>query len=305
MTVNRSSGSKKTPAPTPQSRRSARQQRIASREASRALARAGTRGSSGGNKNMLIATLAVILVAAVVVGFAWFVSRPAGFSQNPIAPGEKQVTPTGLHVDGRTLGNADAPVTVHLWEDFRCSACAGFYLDVEPKLVTDFIESGKIKLVYHDFLRIDLNDGATASRDAANAARCAADEGQFWKYHDWLFANQDPMEDPKAFSLDRLILIAKSAGIDSGTFESCVRDGAHNQDVIAESSSQSQSMSTPTVYVNDTKLASSSYADVAAAINTALGIAPSASPSVSSSASISASASGSVAPSASVSASAS
>ena len=39
-------------------------------------------------------------------------------------------------LDGRTIGNADAPVTLEVWEDYQCPVCARHSLTVEPVLVS-------------------------------------------------------------------------------------------------------------------------------------------------------------------------
>jgi protein-disulfide isomerase len=294
MSSNRQPGrSSKQPVP-PTTRRSARQERLANRRSKRDLYRASTRGTSGGN-SILIWTGAAVAIAVVVIGAALLLTQngsgtPTG---TPIAPGI--VTPSNIPQNGQTLGAANAPVTLDVYSDFRCSGCFSFYSGAEPKLIANFVAKGTVKLVYHDVLQIDriaTQQGfpTNASRDAANAAMCAADEGKFWTYHDWLFSNSDPNEQPEAFSIDRLIEIAKAAGIDNAAFESCVRNGQHNADVVAQDGARPSGVNaTPTIFVNGTLVSSSlgsnyqpSYDEIVAAINAALaGASPSASASAS------------------------
>jgi protein-disulfide isomerase len=263
----------------PTSRRSARQQRLASREANRNLARAGTGGSNGGRGSLMMWSLVAVVIAAVLVGSAIFLSSQGKGSAvgAPIAPGV--LTPATIPSSGRTLGNPDAKVTIDLWGDFRCTACFVFAVEgTEKKLIDEYVTPGKAKLVWHDFTIIDLNQGNNASRDAANAARCAADQGKFWTMHDWLYANQDPGESPESFSKARLSDIAKSAGMDMGKFQPCLDDGTHNDAVAAESGGRpTEIQSTPSVFING-KLTDLRYESLKAAIDAALGI-PAASPS--------------------------
>jgi len=316
MTSNSPSGPRPTGGSVPPtSRRSARQQRLASREANRAIARAGTRGTGGSNRSFLMYTFGALLVAAVVIAGAWYVTQqksttPSAFS-DPIPPQPSIATPTNIPTDGRTLGDPNAPHTMDMWEDFQCTACQVFTLDVEPQVVTNFVATGKLKLVYHDFLTID-QAGETESLDAANAALCANDQGQFWTYHDWIFANQYS-ENSGAFTKDRLKAIGQAAGIKNlSTFDSCVDNGAHNAEVQGEQTQVQSSWSgTPTLIVDGGTPISfdGTYDTVASAIDAALGISASPSPGASGSASASAGASGSAgastspAPSASASAS--
>jgi protein-disulfide isomerase len=129
----------------------------------------------------------------------------------------------------------------------------------------------------HDFIVIDSNTGGQESADAANAARCAADQGKFWAYQDWLWANQDA-EGSGVFSQDRLIQIGRLAGLDMTSFQSCVQGGAHLADVRTESASaQSASIvATPAILVQGQVVPAYDYATVAAAID---GVLPTASPS--------------------------
>ena len=120
-------------------------------------------------------------------------------------------------------------------------------------LVKNYVAPGKVKLVWKDRLIIDEIRGGTASRDAANAAFCAADQGKFWTMHDWLYANQSSSEDPAAFSPARLSDIGKAAGMDMTLFQPCLDQGTHDSDITAANKVAALTInSTPTVYVNGT-----------------------------------------------------
>lgn len=295
MTTNRPAGrpSIGNSAP-PTSRRSARQQRLANREASRAITRASTSGSGGGGMSSLIlwSVVGVVVAVLVVVGLVLVSQSKSNNSGAPTAPGV--VTPTTITSNDRTLGNANAPVAIDLYSDFRCSYCLMFTVEgTEKNLVENYVATGKAKLVYHDFLTIDA-DGTNASRDAANAAWCAADQGKFWTMHDWLYANQGPSEDASAFTKSRLAEIAKAAGLDMSKFQPCLDSGTHNDAIAAEQTSKlAEVKGTPTVYVNgklvvnNSQVSSYTYADIKAAID---GIGASPAPSASVVPSVSASA---------------
>jgi protein-disulfide isomerase len=252
MTSNRPAGrpSSGNSAP-PTSRRSARQQRLANREANRAITRASTRGSGGGGMNSLILwSVVAAVVAVVVVGGLLLASQSkSDTSGAPIAPGV--VTPTTIPWNDRTLGNANAPVTIDLYGDFRCSACLVFTLEgTEKNVVDNYVATGKAKLVWHDYLTID-RPGITSSRDAANAGWCAADQNKFWTMHDWLYANQSADETSASFPLSRLSEIAKAAGMDMAKFQPCLDGGTHNDAIAAEQTNKPAEVTgTPTVFVN-------------------------------------------------------
>jgi protein-disulfide isomerase len=280
MTQSRPNGRPSAPGKNapPTSRRSARQQRLANREANRALARASTSGSSGGGLGTLMLWTAIaVVIGVVVIGGAFLLTSKPGAAAlgSPLPP--HVTTPPGIPENGRTLGSADAKVTIDVWEDFRCTSCFDFTMDAEPQLVTNYIQTGKAKLVYHDFLVIDgKQPGVTESRDAANAGLCANDQGKFWTLHDWLFTNQSPRENPGAFTLDRLVEIGKDAGLDMSKFEPCVRTGNHLAEVASEQSAvPTDATGTPAVYINGKLVTDFSYAGISAAIDAVLNPSPS------------------------------
>jgi protein-disulfide isomerase len=264
----------------PASRRSARQQRLANREANRNLNRAATRGSSGSNGSLLLYTIAAIVIAAIVVVGALLLTNQSTAKQtlgSPNAPVGSAITPVTITTNGLTLGNADAKHTIDLWEDFQCPGCRDFTVETEPQVVANYVQTGKAKLVWHDFLVIDSSTGGTESLDSANAARCAADQGMFWTYHDWLYANQYA-EGSGAFTKGRLKTIGQQAGIkDSTKFNTCVDSGTHNADVQAEQSQiPAGSTGTPTMIIDGgAPFTPGNYATVSAALDQALGVTPS------------------------------
>lgn len=70
------------------------------------------------------------------------------------------------------------------------------------------------------------------SVQAASAAACAADQGEFWRYHDTLYANQGD-EQSGAYSSDRLKEMAKEIGLNESTFNTCLDSGQHADEVAA------------------------------------------------------------------------
>jgi len=81
-------------------------------------------------------------------------------------------------------GNASASVVVVEFSDFQCPFCKSAESTVK-KILSDY--SGKIKFVYMDFPLTQIHRFADR---AANAARCANEQGKFWEYHDLLFERQ-------------------------------------------------------------------------------------------------------------------
>jgi protein-disulfide isomerase len=217
-----------------------------------------------------------VLVGVLVVGFLVLQNR----APTTIAEPAKTTSPTLAR--GRTLGVAAAPVKLDVWSDFQCPGCLQFWTSIEPNIVSTFVASGQVQLVYHDFTFI-----GPESLAAAVGANCADKQGKFWPYHDLLYANQGN-ENSGAFSQDRLASMAVQAGLDSTAWTTCIADPAVSQAVKDETAAGQKAgvKGTPTLFVNGTNLPSFGYEVVSAAIRTALAAAsPGGSPSASATAS--------------------
>lgn len=102
-----------------------------------------------------------------------------------------------------TLGLSVAPVTVVVYADFQCPFCDRFFKDSEKNIRDTYVKDNTVQLVYRDFAFL----GPESSK-AAEAARCAGEQGQFWEYHDYLYNHQNG-ENRGAFANANLKSFAK------------------------------------------------------------------------------------------------
>lgn len=89
---------------------------------------------------------------------------------------------TVLIDDDRVLGSADAPVLMVVFGDFLCEFCGEFAKEVMPRIKADFINPGKVRFVFRDFVP----PTHALAIPAAAAVSCAED---FWQAHDLLYEN--------------------------------------------------------------------------------------------------------------------
>ncbi len=245
MTANR-----KPNANTPDTRRERRAAQRSERSGQRNAPRKGAQPAW--RSPIALMTGAALLVGIVVIAFA-FVSKPAG----PASPSGGLIAPTTTIptelVDGRSMGYAEAPVTLDIWADFQCPYCGQVARLIEPALIDQYVVPGYVRLVFHDlaFLGQSSSSGWDESVEAASAARCAADQGLFWQMHDWLFANQAG-ENAGGFAEDRLRSIAEAAGLDMGAYDSCMAAGDKQASVESDTSDEFAAgiHSTPTIKLN-------------------------------------------------------
>ncbi len=159
--------------------------------------------------------------------------------------------PAGIQ-DGNALGAANAPVVMEVWGDFQCPICAQHSLNVEPSLVGSYLIPGKLRIVHHD---IDILGGGTdESRLPAIGGVCAAQQGKYWDYAHWVFANQQG-ERQGGFRRERLLQIADAAGMTEPAFTTCL-DSQAAADAFNATQAQGQQLgisSTPTMLLNGTR----------------------------------------------------
>jgi protein-disulfide isomerase len=125
-----------------------------------------------------------------------------------------------VSTDGTPVrGAANAPVTIVEFSDFECPFCKQAHPTVKQVLER---YPGKVRLAYRDF---PLDSIHPQARRAAEAARCASDQGKFWEYHDVLFS-QSPQ-----LALEDLRRYAGQVGLDVTKFDGCLAAGVHKSAV--------------------------------------------------------------------------
>jgi protein-disulfide isomerase len=196
-------------------------------------------------KQRLYIILGIIAVALVI---ALIIIIPSLVPAGDIA----QITPV-VHplVDGRSLGDPNAPVKVDIYADFQCPACKSFAEDIEPRIIEKYVANGDIFITFRHFPFLD--DGAVRkeSDQAANASMCAADQDRFWDYHAILFANWNG-ENQNAFSDKRLVAMAESIGLEMDAFNTCFQANTFKDEIETDLAAGRMKgvTGTPSVFVN-------------------------------------------------------
>ena len=171
-------------------------------------------------------------------------ATPAASSQAalPVAQSGPPADP-----NDRMLGKADAPITIIEYASFTCPHCADFDANTLPKLKSDWIDTGKARLIFRDF-PLD----AAAVR-AAQLARCAPPD-QFYAFVDELFHTQ--MTWAVGGKVDaNLNKLAKLSGMTDDQFNACMSDDAGKKRVLdsrLQAEQQFKVESTPTFVINGT-----------------------------------------------------
>ena len=89
---------------------------------------------------------------------------------------------------GKSMGNPNAPLRMDLFDDFTCPHCKMLHEQLLPKIVADFVTTGKAYLVFHEFTLT--GPGHEHSKTASMYAAAAARVGKYQAVSDALFATQ-------------------------------------------------------------------------------------------------------------------
>jgi protein-disulfide isomerase len=131
------------------------------------------------------------------------------------------LTPPKVQVSfdpARLRGDPKAPVTIVEFSDFQCPYCRKAEAAVKEVLAR---HPGEVRLAYRDFPLRQIHPDA---QSAAEASRCAEEQGKFWEFHDALFVA------PKA-DRETQLQVVRSLGLDEEKFDSCLSGGLYKEQI--------------------------------------------------------------------------
>ena len=152
--------------------------------------------------------------------------------------------------DDRILGHPEAPITIVEYASLTCPHCAHFANDILPEIKKEWIDTGKAKLVLRDF---PLDEPALR---AAMIARCAPPD-RYYAFADTFFAAQEKWVRSTDYR-EALARLAKLGGMGKEEFDACLANTALENKIVEGRLKASQELevnSTPTFFVNGSKLA--------------------------------------------------
>jgi protein-disulfide isomerase len=153
------------------------------------------------------------------------------------------VDPTAVKVDasrGFTRGAENAQVSIVEFSDFQCPFCKAATTTMHH-LMDQY--AGKVRWVFRDFPIAGVHPLA---RKAHEAARCAAEQGKFWQYHDLLFARSPQLAPAE------LKQYARELKLDGEAFDRCIESGKY-QSAVADDVQDGERLginATPAFFIN-------------------------------------------------------
>ncbi len=147
--------------------------------------------------------------------------------QNAKAPAQPQEQITHAKVnleDSPMLGSKDAPLTIVEFTDYQCPFCQRFHATTFPELKKNYIDTGKVRFYSRD-MPLDFHPNAMR---AAQAARCAREQGQFWQLREVMSSSPDKLD------LENLVADAANLKMDTNAFRACVSGGKYKDAVQSD-----------------------------------------------------------------------
>lgn len=196
------------------------------------------------NKNSLSIPVAIVIAGALIAGAVFFSNgKNSGATtatnsgnqpqqaQQAGQPAAQAADISKVKTDGRPfIGNPNAPVTVAYWYDYQCPFCRKTEEEVMPQLISDYIKTGKVKLVYKDFQFLGA-DSQTAGLAEHAVWDIAPDK--FYQWHKAMYDKQDSENSGWGNKTD-ILALTKSVGIDSAKVEQLMTSKADEYQKIMD-----------------------------------------------------------------------
>ncbi len=155
-------------------------------------------------------------------------------------------------VDKPFRGDKNAKLTLIEFSEYQWPYCARYVRETWPQIQRDFVDTGKIKYVFLDFPLESIHKNALK---AAEASRCAVEQGTYWEMHDQLFTN------PNALEIGDLFRHSQILGLNSQKLQECLESGKYVNEIRKDISEGQKAgvRGTPTFFIGvsegeDTKI---------------------------------------------------
>lgn len=191
---------------------------------------------------MILTRRALMAATAATLVAPAFADTTAAPATDAAAPAIKDIS----------IGAADAKVVIDEYLSFTCPHCANFHNNFFAKLKADYIDTGKVRLTYHEvyFDQLGLL-GAMMARCAGDMKYFGVTDIMYEKQRDWAGAAD------VAGAVAELSKIGISAGMTQADIDTCLHDQktaealvTHYQDSIKTAFPNDSFEGTPSFLVN-------------------------------------------------------
>jgi len=193
-------------------------------------------------KNMSI-PIAILLSAIIISGaILYSKSGPASEGTSTAIAGKPNLAAADQQLDHQpprdlnqvsvdddpVLGDKNAPLTIVEFSDYECPFCKRSFDQVLPELKKNYIDTGKLKLVFRDF-PLSFHANAHKEAQAAECARSQSDDATYFKFHDQIFTRTT--SNGVGLALSQLPVIARDLNLNVSQFQQCLDSGKFGDEV--------------------------------------------------------------------------
>ncbi len=202
-----------------------------------------------------------ILIAVALVGIAALVfavvraRTGSGAAMTPVKIDSTSLRAIAAQATPEKLGPDNAPVKLVIFSDYTCPYCGQWAAQVQPRLLQDYVNPGKLQIVYYDF-PLGTEGEHKYAYLAARAAHCAGEQGKYWEQHDYMFGRQSDWMFAATPPVKTFEQYARTVGLDPQKFNACLESDKYADVVTAEHALGEQLgiNATPTVIINERRL---------------------------------------------------
>ncbi len=194
---------------------------------------------------------------ALALSFAAALATPSLTRAQTTAADPAAAPATTRTVEEMTLGDPNAPITMVEYAMFTCPHCADFVKDVFPKIKENYIDTGKVRLVFRE---VYFN---APSLWAALIARCAPAD-RYFGISDLLFETQagwlNSTDGPTI--MKNLYGIGRQAGLTDAQMDACRQDTAFAEALVADYQTHQAADNvdaTPLFFINGERIENAAY----------------------------------------------
>jgi protein-disulfide isomerase len=144
-------------------------------------------------------------------------------NQNNPPPEPPQIVTVSI-TGAPSLGKAEAPLVLIEFLDYQCPFCSRYQNDVFARLKTNYVDTGKLRVIACN-LPLPFH---SAAEPAARAAICATAQGKFWALRDQLFVTG------RALSSEAISQAVQAAGMDAAKYAACTNDTATTETLLKD-----------------------------------------------------------------------
>lgn len=171
----------------------------------------------------LVISVSVLIAGGVIKIGPKTNGKVAGVQTNTPAPAQQDLQPpTSGKVsvdDDPVLGSKDAGVTLIEFSDYECPFCKRHFTDVYPSLKKDYIDTGKVKMVFRDYPLPFHDPIATFEANAASCAREQGGDSAYYKFHDAIFTKTK--SNGNGLTKDDVYQFASDLGLNQANLKTC------------------------------------------------------------------------------------